>query len=321
MAIAPEKIKAQFPQLTSMLLMISPDQFGFNEQTAATNAFQNKIGGSSEEVRNRALLEFRSAVTTLRRNQITAVVVPSRTDVVTPDAVFPNNWISFHNEIRNVDAVLYPMLAPNRRAERQFDKIRSFMPWLEIDPQRVLDLTHYEDSGQFLEGTGSLIFDRNEKVVFAHESPRTNPVVLDAFCEQTGYKSILFHAEDRTVPIYHTNVVMSIGDGFSVISFDAIPDQKERHTVEQKLKDLQLEVIDISIKQVRSFCGNVLEVKSASDDPKILLSSTAYAAFSQGQRRILSNYGELMPVEMPTIETVGGGSARCLVAEVFPAKN
>lgn len=307
-------------QLTKTVLMVSPDRFGFNPETALTNSFQNNPDQiSPAEIRDKAISEFRSAVETLDNNGLKTIVISSRIDAVTPDAVFPNNWISFHSELPNVGVVLYPMLAPNRRAERQFANVIAHLPWMDLDPARILDLTNYEDSGHFLEGTGSLIFDRKERVVFAHESPRTSTIVLDAFCEQTGYRQVKFHAFDTTDrPIYHTNVVMSIGDGFSVIALESIRDRKERQMVEQYLKDLNLEILDISLPQVNAFCGNILEVKSIKNKPKIILSTTAYAAFTKTQREKLAEYGDLMQIDIPTIEKVGGGSARCMLAEVFP---
>lgn len=309
-------------QLTNTLLMIKPDQFGFNDQTAATNPFQNSTHAATETIRDRALIEFNCMVATLRSHGIEIVTCPSKTDPQTPDAVFPNNWISFHKEIKGIDVVLYPMLAPNRRAERQLDQVKKLMPWMEIDPGRILDLTGFEDANQFLEGTGSLVFDRSKKVVFAHESPRTSYSVLDAFCKQTGYEAVKFHAFDNgNRPIYHTNVVMSIGAGFSVVCLESISDRKERTNLEFRLKDLGLEIIDISLDQLHAFCGNVLEIKSAIGQSHILMSVTAYDAFTEEQRRrLMTPVGEIIPVNIETIEKVGGGSARCMVTEVFPGK-
>ena len=321
MAMAEAPLSTQAAQLTNTLLMVSPDQFGFNAQTAATNSFQNPTNESPTIVRDRAFTEFSKTVAALRHHGVEVVVCPSRVGVLTPDAVFPNNWISFHTELLQWDIVLYPMLAPNRRAERQFDRVKSLMPWMAIDPQRVLDLTHLEQAGQFLEGTGSLVFQRSNKVVFAHESARTSSSALDVFCQETGYRPVRFHAFDRQDrPIYHTNVVMGIGEGFSVVCLESIRDQAERHRVESQLDKLGLEVIGITLDQLHSFCGNVLHVASSTGPPKIILSDNAFAAFTEEQRRRLIAYGELIPVDINTIETVGGGSARCLVAEVFPGK-
>ncbi len=315
-------LSAKAVQTTNTLLMISPDQFGFNDQTATTNPFQKDTPLTKMAPRDQALTEFNSMVATLRNHGIEVITCPSRTDVQTPDAVFPNNWISFHSEIPGTNVVLYPMLAPNRRAERQLEKVKEMMPWIDINPEKVLDLTGFENSGQFLEGTGSLVFDRLNKVVFAAESPRTSYDVLDVLCKQTGYRAVKFHAFDREKkPIYHTNVVMGIGAGFSVVCLESISNRKERTNVEFRLNDLGMEVIDITLDQLHAFCGNVLEVKSTNGRSHILMSVTAYDAFTEQQRRrLMTPVDKLIPVNIPTIETIGGGSARCMVAEVFPGR-
>lgn len=309
-------------QTTNSLLMIIPEQFGFNTQTAETNSFQNRPQQKALELTtSRVLSEFWTAVSTIRRNNVNVVVAGSRKDTTTPDAVFPNNWISFHTEIPDYDVVLYPMMAPNRRAERQFHNVKNLLPWLNIDFVRVLDLTPHEVAGKYLEGTGSLILSRREKVVFTHDSPRASQDVLNVFCEETGYRAVQFHSVDsEEKPIYHTNVVMSIGDGFSVISLESIPDKFERKKVEQELGNLALEVVDITPAQVARFCGNILQVDSDTGQSKILMSQTAHDAFTDSQRSTLAKFGALMPINIPTIETVGGGSARCMVAEIFPGR-
>lgn len=312
-------LSSKAAQLTDTLLMVTPDNFGFNNQTASTNTFQNDLPlGSRESPRNKALSEFHGAVDLLRRSGIRVLICPSRTDIDTPDAVFPNNWISFHSEVKGINTVLYPMLAPNRRDERQLIAVEQTLG-IKIDPSTVLDLTHHEKSGHFLEGTGSLIFDRKRKVVFAHESARTSFQVLDDFCDRTGYRPVKFHAQDEGgKPIYHTNVVMSIGDGLSVVCLEAIQNRQERSTVENTLDALELEIINITLDQLHAFCGNILEVQSGTGKNKIIMSITAYDAFTEAQRKQLMGYGELVPIYIPTIEKIGGGSARCMVAEVFP---
>lgn len=308
-------------QLTNTILMISPDSFGFNDQTAATNIFQKTLTGSQQEIGNKAMQEFADTVGRLRRSGLSVVICPSRMDVDTPDAVFPNNWISFHNELDGIKTILYPMLAPNRRAERQFENIRRLLPWAAIDPHAVLDLTHHEDSGRFLEGTGSMVLARREKVVFAHESARTSYIVLGEFCEKTGYQPVKFHAYgENGKPIYHTNVVMAIGEKFAVICLDAIADAKERGSVEGMLRELRREIISITLDQLYSYCGNLLELKPDRGRSKIVLSATAFDSFTPEQRENLTYYGDLLPVSIPTIETIGGGSARCMLTEVFPGK-
>lgn len=307
-------------QLTDTLLMVSPDQFGFNDQTADTNAFQNSLSSDSGETLRKAMAEFNTAVGLLRSHGIKIAVCPSRTDANTPDAVFPNNWVSFHNELGGTHIILYPMLAPNRRAERQLGNVCQALK-LAIDPSAVLDLTHYETTDLFLEGTGSLIFDRRRKVVFAHESDRTSFPALDIFCDQTGYRPVKFHAYDKGgTPIYHTNIVMNIGEGFSVVCFEAIPDNLEYLAVRDELETLGLETIPITLDQLHSFCGNVLEAQSILSKRKIIMSTTAYGAFTEDQKRQLLSHGGIVPIDIPTIETIGGGSARCMLAEVFRRK-
>lgn len=309
-------------QLTNTLLMISPDRFGFNDQTASTNAFQNNLSSVPETtIRDQALVEFSGAVELLRSNGLEIVVCPSRADVETPDAVFPNNWISFHSELDNFDAVLYPMRAPNRRAERQFGTVQGLMPWMKIDSQRVLNLTGFEKAGQFLEGTGSLVFDRPSRVVFAHDSARTSYKALDVFCKETGYEAIKFHANDRGgKPIYHTNVVMAIGADFSVVCLEAIPDSQERIAVAGILRELQKDIIGINLDQLHAFCGNLLQVQPNLGRSRIIMSIRAFDVFTARQRQQLTNHGDIVPLDINTIETIGGGSARCMVAEVFPGK-
>ncbi len=313
-------LSSKSAQLTDTLLMISPDQFGFNNQTATTNTFQNNLPHNSEEIRNKAVLEFNAAVASLRKNNIRVLICPSREDVITPDAVFPNNWISFHNELSSTNIILYPMLAPNRRAERQLDNVSRALG-LQIDHSAILDLTHYEATESFLEGTGSLILDRRRKVAFAHESARTSCSVLDDFCNKTGYRPVKFHAYDKNKkPIYHTNVVMTIGEDFSTVCFEAMKDVRERETVKKELTTLGLETIPITLDQLHSFCGNILQVRSILGKNKIIMSVTAYDAFTKDQRKQLLDHGDLVPVSIPTIETIGGGSARCMLAEVFSNK-
>ncbi len=321
MAIAEAPLSTKAVQLTNTVFMISPDSFGFNDQTASTNAFQNRLSpDSGENIQDMALAEFTTVVNLLRRHNIAVAVCPSRKDVNAPDAVFPNNWISFHSELVGINTVLYPMLAPNRRAERQLDAVIQSLG-IAINPSNVLDLTHHETSGHFLEGTGSLVFDRQEKVVFAHESPRTSYQVLADFCDKTGYRPVKFHALDQGgQPIYHTNVVMSIGEGFSVVCLEAIQDSREKSAVAGILGELGLETVNITLDQLHSFCGNILEVQSSLGRTKIIMSITAFDAFTQEQKDQLMSYGELIPVRIPTIETIGGGSARCMLTEVFPRK-
>lgn len=295
------------------VLMVSPDSFSFNPETASTNAFQNKTETLGEEVKKQAMFEFNQMVKTLRAAGILVFVSPSRKDIKTPDAVFPNNWISTHE---NNQVVIYPMFAKNRRSERQWGKIKNLLG--VSDKTVVHDLSYLENEGFFLEGTGSLVFDRKNKIVFATESARTSIKALSVFCKIMKYEPILFHAtSENRKPIYHTNVVMSIGDGFAVVCLEAIENNHERKIIADKISELELEKIEITRNQMQNFCGNILELQSRSGRNKIIISKTALNFFSEKQKKTLRKYGDLVSVNIPTIERVGGGSARCLLTELF----
>lgn len=305
--------KAEGQQTTHTVVMISPDQFGFNPQTAQTNAFQKRTDDETQD-RNNALSEFWEMVSTLKENGITVLVLPSRDDVVTPDAVFPNNWFSHQPGT----LVIYPMLAPNRRDERQVGNLTNLLATIGVEPE-IVDLSGDEKEGNILEGTGSLVLDRANKVAFAMESPRTTKEEFDKWCSQMGYRGVWFHAYDANdLPIYHTNVVMSVGDGFAVASLETIKDRVEKEMLEKELTANGRELINITREQLNSFCGNILQLKNSQGESKIIMSEAAKAAFTQEQLDTLSKYGDIVAVNIPTIETVGGGSARCMLAEIFP---
>lgn len=308
-------------QTTNTVIMISPDQFGFNPETAANNDFAH-VPPDEMVARDKALVEFSSMVTVLQAHDIRVVVLPSRTDVFTPDAVFPNNWMSHHAQGNSPEGtlVIYPMKAESRRAERQVDNLRGALTTVGITNPDIIDMTADENEGRILEGTGSLVLDRQNRVAYALESFRTTREEFDKWCERMGYEGVFFHAVAKTTTgnnLYHTNVEMSIGDGFAVLCSDAITSDEERATVESSLQEHR-ELIRISLDQMGTFCGNILQVKSTKGKPKIIMSQQAYDAFTPTQRERLEHYGELVAVEIPTIEYVGGGSARCMLAEVFP---
>lgn len=300
-------------QTTSTVVMISPDQFGFNPQTAETNTFQNKTDNETK-TRDQALTEFNGMIESLTQNNIDVLILPSRQGVVTPDAVFPNNWFSHHQEGK---LVIYPMLAPNRRAERQPENLQGLLTSVNIQSE-ILDLSSYEEIDEILEGTGSLILDRVNKMAFAMESPRTTLGAFHKWCQEMNYEGVFFHAYDKdSLPIYHTNVVMSMGEKFAVVCLEAIKDADEKAKVIQKIQEYDREIIPISLEQVYSFCGNILELRSKSGDPKIVMSESAFNGFTRFQLEQLKEYGNIIPVSIPTIESVGGGSARCMIAEIF----
>lgn len=303
-------------QLTDTILMITPTLFGFNEETTDDNVFMKREPSKSEkQIRNTAMKEFDAMVDRLEKEGIHVIVCPSPENAYTPDAVFPNNWISFHPS----HIVLYPMKAPTRRMERQWEQVKKVLKQ-EINypmDQEIVDLTSLEEKGSFLEGTGSLVFDRLHHVAFASLSQRTNLEGLNTFIEKMGYQPVIFHAVDRnSKEVYHTNVVMSVGEHFAVVCFEAIPNKMERDQVRKKLESLGKEIVVIALDPMHAFCGNILQLVS-NQGPKIVMSETALHAFTPTQREILEKHGKLVAVDISQIETTGGGSARCMMAEIF----
>lgn len=298
-------------QSTSNILMIRPVSFGFNEQTAGSNAFQNKHHNELN-AQTQAAKEFDGFVQILRDNGVNVIVINDTTEPHTPDSIFPNNWVSFHDD----GAVfLYPMQAANRRLERREDIITRLQGDFKIN--HIEDLSGFEADAQFLEGTGSMVLDRQNKIAYACLSPRTDKEVLDEFCEKAGYKAVTFNAFDENgIAIYHTNVLMGIGTKFAVVCLDSITDNTEKQIVINSIQASSKALIEISFTQMNQFAGNLLEVKNTSGQTLIVLSKTAYGAFTDEQKSLLSKYGKLVYADINTIETIGGGSARCMMAEV-----
>lgn len=294
-----------FMQYASSILMVRPARFGFNSQTAVSNTFQNKPGNlSPQAILAQARGEFDRFVMGLKAQKIEVVVVEDTDIPEKPDAVFPNNWVSFHPDGR---VILYPMAVENRRLERRPDIIDMLKN--QFDIRQVIDLSPEEGPGKILEGTGSIVFDHVNRIAYACLSPRTNRELLESVCQLLGYRPVVFHATDaQGVAIYHTNVMMSIGKGFAVVCQESITDG---------LKLSGLEIIDVSLSQMNQFACNVLQVANQDGQPFLVMSQTAESAFTPEQKRRLSQYAELLPVAIPTIETIGGGSARCMMAEIF----
>jgi hypothetical protein len=301
-------------QLTDTIMMIRPANFGFNPETAESNAFQTNIQDlSSWEIRELAKTEFDAMVDVLRKANIDIIVIEDDEAVIKTDAVFPNNWVSFHGD---GTVVTYPMLSKVRRHERREDILELLGQSFKINKR--LHLEGSEDKGMFLEGTGSLIFDRPNKLAYACVSPRTNPELLQQFCAEMGFNSILFKAVDlQGQEIYHTNVMMNIGETFAVICLECIPDANERSKVSQSLKDTGKEIIEITQNQVLAFAGNMLEVKNKSEERILVMSASAKGCLRMDQLTILEKHTQILSCEIPTIEKYGGGSARCMMAEVF----
>ncbi|MCB1148562.1 MAG: amidinotransferase [Chlamydiia bacterium] len=285
-------------QTTEMVLMESPDAFAFNKETGETNSF-------------RCLQEE------MKQNGIKIVTLSSGKDVQTPDAVFPNNWFSVHAEGDKVTLVLYPMLNANRQAERPVDVLKETLAAEGISINETVDLTHFEAQGKALEGTGSLVLDRENKIAYASLSPRTNREVLDVFCKALGYTPVTFTSVDEKGElIYHTNVIMSVGSRFAVLCRDCIATPYEKQKVARALIKSGKKVLFISKEQMSGMCGNILEVKSESGETKIVMSDKAYESFTKKQLAQMRKYGTIVHANIDTIETVSG-SARCMLAEIF----
>ncbi len=304
-------------QSTSTILMIRPIRFGYNEQTATSNAFQNNIDLKAGEAQANALKEFDAFVTMLRSNGVNVIVVDDTPSPHTPDSIFPNNWISFHD---NGDILLYPMQAENRRLERREDIISQLEESYSV--KHVIDLSPFEAKNQFLEGTGSMVLDRINKIAYACLSPRTDAEVLEVFSQQEAYKVLLFNSVDAdSQPIYHTNVVMCIGTAFAVICLESIKDEQEKQLVVNTLKQSGKEIVDISFGQMNQFAGNMLEVENTNGEKLLVMSQKAYQSLTTEQLATLSKFARLIYADLDTIETLGGGSARCMLAEVHLPKN
>jgi hypothetical protein len=306
-----------FSQAPSAVLMVRPKSFGFNPQTADTNAFQNKVVDAYELIGEKALAEFDKMVDLLRSNGIEVLVIDDTAQPAKPDAIFPNNWISFHHD---GTVVLYPMLAENRRIERTNPVLDTIKHNYSIN--KVIDLTSYEKQNKFLEGTGSIVFDYVNKIAYASRSPRTDEHVLKDINAKLGFKSIVFDAiDEQGQAIYHTNVVMCIGTDFVIICLDAIPHDDDLEKLLGSFSNTGHKVIAISFEQMKLFAGNMMEVKSKPGELVVLLSQKAFYALLPGQLDALSRFVEPIPVNIPTIETYGGGSVRCMVAGIFnPAR-
>jgi len=306
------KIPVRNMQATSHILMIRPVNFGFNEQTAESNAFQNKDDTGQKEIQDKALIEFNNLANTLRQNGVDVTVIDDTKEPHTPDSIFPNNWVSFHGD---GNVFLYPMQAENRRLERREDIISQLEDKFKV--HHIVDLSRFEADNKFLEGTGSMVLDRDNKIAYACISPRTDRDVLAVFCEQTGYKALSFDAVDEHgKAIYHTNVLMCLGSKFAVICLDSVPNPHERVVVVESLRSTQKEIIDISFAQMNRFAGNMLEVKNKDGEHLIVMSQSAFNSLYHEQKVALGKYGKLVYSDINTIEKNGGGSARCMIAEV-----
>lgn len=302
------------PHTTSRVLMVRPAAFGANPETAATNAFQS-ASGSSAAVQAAALAEFDALVQALGKHGVEVYVGEDTPMPAKPDALFPNNWVSFHPGGK---VVLYPMQAPSRRAEVRLDLLGRLEARGAIKPHTQIDLRPGAEHFGYLEGTGSLVLDRTRRIAYACLSPRTSARRIAEFCAELAYTPELFHATDGAGrAIYHTNVLLSVGTAYALLCSEAIPDERERVHIEERLLATGHEIVRITRAQLAEFAGNVLELASKDGEPLIVLSARARAALAPGQLAVLERHGRLVSVELDTIERHGGGSARCMIAELF----
>jgi hypothetical protein len=303
-------------QSTNNILLVKPSQFVFNTETSASNAFQHLSSISNEEVKNAAINEFELFASTLKSKGVNVFIINDTADPVKPDAVFPNNWVTFHAD---GTVVLYPMQAENRRNERRMDIVDTLKRTFQME--KIIDLSFYEKENKFLEGTGSIIFDHVNKTAYACLSPRTDKALFTHAVKLLGYSPVYFAARDeKGKDIYHTNVMMNVAEKFAVICLDSLFNKPEREAVISSLTNSGHFIIDISFKQMNCFAGNMLTVLSDKNESLTILSQTAFNCLSQNQKQEIEKYSELVPVAIPTIETIGGGSARCMMAEIFLQK-
>ncbi len=302
--------------------MIRPVAFNYNVQTAVNNHYQNAndFNNNSNQINLRAQAEFDNFVLKLRSFGVEVIVFQDDDKFDTPDSVFPNNWISFHS---NGDIALYPMFAENRRNERREDVVK-YIEKNDYSIRNIIDYSSAEESNIFLEGTGSIVLDRLNRKAYCAISERSNEDLLIEFCEDFEYTPVIFNAfqtvKQARKLIYHTNVMMCIADNFVIICLDCIDDKKERNNVIEHLKEDGKEIVEISENQVNSFAGNMLQVLDRNNNYVLIMSESAYNVLTPTQKNIINKYAKIVFSSLNTIETCGGGSARCMMAEVFLPK-
>tara|TARA_B000000477_G_C6087708_1_gene226216 strand:- start:274 stop:1206 length:933 start_codon:yes stop_codon:yes gene_type:complete len=307
-------------QITNNIMMIEPVSFNYNTETAINNYYQiNNTALSKEEIQQKALKEFKEFVSLLRSKNINVIVFKDTENPKTPDSIFPNNWVYFHID---GEIVLYPMYAKNRRLERRNDIIQKLRD--DFIVKKINDFSYYENQELYLEGTGSMILDRENKICYAAISDRTNKNIVNDFCNQLNFKPILFTSNQdvrgKRLAIYHTNVMMCITTNFAIVCLDSIDCNEEKDRVIDILNETKKEIISISEEQTNKFAGNMLEVEG--DKKYLVMSKSAYSCLTENQIKKINKYCEILYSDLSTIEDYGGGSARCMMAEIFlPLKN
>ena len=307
-------------QITNTILMIRPVNFRMNEQTAVNNYFMEDLNLKNQTINKKAQEEFDAFVSVLRSKGVQVIVVEDRKEPDTPDSIFPNNWVSFHAS--GIVAV-YPMFAENRRLERR-DDIFDTLEQHGFKINEIIDYTAAEHEGVFLEGTGSILKDRVHQKAYCALSDRAHEELFIEFCEDFDCFPVIFNAyqtvNGERLPIYHTNVMMAMAENFVIICLDSIDDKNERKNVVRHLKKDGKEIIEITEEQMHHFAGNMLQVIGANEQRLMVMSSQAYHSLSAAQIKNIEKYCEIVHSTLDTIETCGGGSARCMMAEVFLPK-
>ena len=305
-------------QTTDTLLMIEPVAFGYNAETAENNYFQVEQKGN--DIQQKALQEFQNFAEKLRDHGINVISIKDTLEPHSPDSIFPNNWVSFHAD---GTVNLFPMFAENRRVERRQDIIEQIKNE-GFEVKSIEDYSHFENEGIFLEGTGSIIFDHDFKLAYGSVSLRLDENLFRKFCENINYTPIVFHsfqdANGERLPIYHTNVMMCIADKFVVICLNCIDDELEREKVQEVIKSSEKELIEISEDQLQQFAGNMLQVQNTDGEKFLIMSESAHKSLNESQISTIESYCKIISADLETIETNGGGSARCMLAEIFLPK-
>ena len=306
-------------QVTSQLLMVRPANFSSNIETLETNKFQSglNVSDSQESIQSLAIKEFDNMVNLLRDHHVTIFDVDDIKELKNTDALFPNNWVTFHQDNT---AVIYPMMAISRRNEKRNDILKYIEEFESFRIEKVIDLSYLEKDGFFLEGTGSMVLDRINKIVFACKSSRTSVNALEVFCKQLNYSPVVFEAFNDDLPIYHTNVMMSLGQETAFICSESIKDQKDIKHIHKLFGISERKIIELSIAQMNQFAGNVLEVENTKGQSHLIMSEKAYQSLEASQIQSISKSSKIIPIPLDTIEKYGGGSARCMIAEIFLQK-
>ena len=299
--------------IASTILMLRPVAFGFNEETAVNNFLQSNPSINQEQLQQKALKEFDNMVQVLKSHDINVIVIDDTKEPIKPDAIFPNNWLSTSPE--GIISV-FPMYAPNRRPEKRNDILKTLKEQFIV--KNVNDWSEFEMEGRFLEGTGSMVIDHDNKMIYASISERTNITVLEIFASANGFQAIVFIATDKNgKPVYHTNIMMCLGEDFAILCEEAIDEEWELIAVRQLLESTGHTIIDITREQMHSFAGNMLQLKNNKREKFLVMSQTAFDSLRKEQLRMLEAYAELLPITIPVIEEVEGGSVRCMIAELF----